>query len=105
MQFSEIKGTDMVVKIAIWSVRSYDSKILQGFSVPEYGRNRFWVVAGEIVVETRKIVRNRELFRFCLKPENSGRVTTRKVKRDPVQDPDLEDSFFFFFSPFFSLFP
>jgi hypothetical protein len=34
--------------------------------VPEYGRNRFWVVAGEIVVEKRKIVRNRKLFRFWL---------------------------------------
>jgi hypothetical protein len=69
-----------VVKIAIQIVESYDSEILQGSSVPEYGQNRFLVVAGEIEGETRRIGGIASENRSCCKPEISGRVSTRNVE-------------------------
>jgi hypothetical protein len=68
--------------------------------VPEYGRNRFLVVAGEIEGETRRIVLNRR-FRSILFFSRmfgfAGRIFDPKFETsDPVYDPVSGTRVFYF---------
>jgi hypothetical protein len=91
----------MVVRITSQLVRSNVSVILQGSSVPEYGRNHFFIDAGGIAVKTREIGGIAAQPRSYLQPKKFGFAA--KVfdpeyrKHDLVQDPVVEPAFFAFF--------
>ncbi|KAK2392054.1 hypothetical protein QL285_065452 [Trifolium repens] len=99
----------MVVRIASQLVRSDVSAILQGSSVPEYGRNRFFVDAGGIAVKMRETGGIAAQLRSCFQPKNFGfasKVFDPKYrKHDPVQYLVIEPAFFALFPIMKRFFP